>query len=141
MNTNKLILVLSTIVFFTFISCQKDDAQSPTVELQFETVTSSFTVKSTMSNHLQFTSGHIILESASIETNSEIESYITIDFATGETTPDIWAIEIIPGNYTEVEIEMELWDQTDIPSIALDGTWTDTYGTDHPVQLALYLGQ
>ncbi|MFP4019200.1 MAG: hypothetical protein ACLFUH_08115 [Bacteroidales bacterium] len=61
----------------------------------------------------------------------------TFDIITGETTPDLSAIEIVPGKYEEIEIELELWDETDDPSIDMDGVWTDTEGTEHPVKLLL----
>lgn len=65
----------------------------------------------------------------------------TFDIITGETTPDLSAVEIVPGKYEEIEIELELWDETDDPSIDMDGVWTDNEGTEHPVKLLLPVGQ
>ncbi len=150
MTKIRLILPLFSIAMLVFIACDKDESSAPTFELNFETVTSEFPVKSGMPNSLAFTTGNIVLESIEFETSSdtdslemefEIESYITIDFATGETNPDLSPIEIKPGNYTEIEIEFELWDQSDIPSIALNGTWTDADMQEHPVQFLFYSGQ
>jgi|AntRauTorckE6833_2_1112554.scaffolds.fasta_scaffold10312_5 hypothetical protein len=150
MKTKRWMFPLLGMFLVAFISCEKgnDDIGKPTVQLAFETVTSGSALKSTATNNLEFTSGNIILESIEFETDSEadslevdfeIDSYITLDFATGETDPDVSSVEITPGTFTEIEIE--LWDQTDEPAIVLDGTWTDADGNIHPVRFEFSSGQ
>ncbi|MEF8810252.1 MAG: hypothetical protein V5A47_04960 [Bacteroidales bacterium] len=151
MKTYRLILALFGMAMVVFTSCENDnDLEKPTLQLEFETVTSGSSLKSTAANSIEFTSGHIILENVEFQTESEtdsvevdfeIDSYITLDFATGETDPDLSYVEIVPGNYTEIEIEVELWDQNDQPSIDLSGTWTNENGTELPVRLLLPVGQ
>ncbi len=153
MKTVKSILIILGISLVIFVSCEKDDTESAegaSFQIEFETITSDFDLKSNETGTLEFSSGQIILESVEFEASSdndtleaefEIESYITIDFATGETNPDISAIKIAPGNYTEIEIELELWDQSEQPSIVLNGQWTDTHGESHPVRFEFDSGQ
>ncbi|MFO8234866.1 MAG: hypothetical protein R6U04_05645 [Bacteroidales bacterium] len=148
--TQKLILAIFSIALLLFTACEKDDPEKATLQLEFETVTIGSNLKSTAASSIEFTSGHIILEEVEFETETatdsiavdfEIESYITIDIITRETTPDLSAVEIVPGKYEEIEIELELWDETDEPSIDMDGVWIDEEGTEHPIKLLLPLGQ
>jgi len=153
MKKQMFILTIFSLIFIGLISCEKEDIKTPTLQLKFNTVTSEANLtsaKSTSVNSIQFTSGHIILENIefqtesdtdSIEVDFEIDAYITVDYATGEITPDLSTIEIVPGFYTEIELEFELWDQTEQPSIYLEGTWTDANGTPHSIRLIMPLGQ
>ena len=150
MKKQLFILAIFSLFILGLVSCEKDDINDPTFQLKFDTVTSEATLKSTSANSIQFTSGYIILENIefqaesdtdSIEVDFEIDGYITIDFATGNVTPDLSTIEIVPGYYTEIELEFELWDQTEQPSIYLEGTWTDANDMLHPVRLIMPVGQ
>ncbi|MFO7852616.1 MAG: hypothetical protein ACQERS_12010 [Bacteroidota bacterium] len=144
------ILTIFSLFFIGLISCEKEDLRKATFHLKFNTVTSESSLKSTSVNSIQFTSGQIILENIEFQTESdtdsiqvdfEIDSYITVDYATGEMTPDLGTIEITPGIYTEIELEFELWDQDEQPSIYLEGTWNDANGTANAVTLIMPLGQ
>ncbi len=146
MRTKILIPALLSIILLPFTSCEKDDKESPSVEIEFVTVSSEFAVKSFTPNSFEFSSGQIILESIEFEAESEtdslemefeIEGYAYLDFATAEVTPDIASIEIQPGVYTELELEIEFWDESEQPSILLEGTYTDAESKVHPVRLSL----
>ncbi len=150
MKKQTFILTFFSLAIIGLISCEKEELSQPTLQLKFNTVTSEASLKSASANSIQFTSGHIILENIefqtesdtdSIEVDFELDGYVTIDFATGEITPDLLTVEIVPGTYTEIELEFELWDQTEQPSIDLEGTWTDANGTSHPLKLLMPLGQ
>jgi len=150
MKKQTFIIPIFSLFIIGLISCEKNDLKNPTLQLEFNTVTAESNLKSAEVNSIQFTSGHIILENIefqsesetdSIEVDFDIDSYITLDFATGETTPDLSAIEIVAGYYTEIELDFELWDQTEQPSIDLEGTWTDASGTPHSIRLLMPLGQ
>lgn len=150
MKTKTIITAIFGLAMIGLLSCEKDDLNNATVQLEFNTVTSESSLKSAAANSIVFSEGHIILESIEFETETdtdsiavdfEIESYITLDFATGETSPDLSAIQIVPGTYTEIEIEFELWDGSEINSIDLTGTYTDANSMDHPVRLLMPLGQ
>ena len=149
------ILTIFSLFIIGLVSCNKEDVTKPTLLLKFNPVKSEANLKSTSvkgasANSIQFTSGYIILENIefqaesdtdSIEVDFEIDGFITIDFATGKITPDLSSIEIVPGNYTEIELEFELWDQTEQPSIYLEGTWADANGTPNAIRLIMPLGQ
>ena len=159
MKKQTFLLAIFSLFIIGLVSCEKDgikhptekdDINNPTFQLKFNTVTSETNLKSTSANSIAFTSGYFILENIefqiesdtdSIEMGFEIDAYITIDFATGDMTPDLSSIEILPGIYTELELEFELWDQTDQPSIYLEGTWTDANDMLHPVRLIMPVGQ
>ena len=110
--------ILATAVLFT--SCQKDSVEEPQVGLKFKTVTTPLSLAGTKSvqeaKELSFTSGFITLseiqfevetddDSVEIDFNLEIDT--KIDFATGETDPDISYAEIPVGTYNEIELEIE----------------------------------
>ena len=145
------ILAIFSLFVIGFISCEKEEIlNNPTFQLKFITVTSEANLKSTLANSIQFSTGYIILENIefqlesdtdSLEMDFEIDAYITIDFASGVMTPDLSTIEIVSGYYTELELEFELWDQTEQPSIYLEGTWTDANGAPRPIRLIMPLGQ
>jgi hypothetical protein len=152
MIIKKTILGLISIALVALISCEKDNSGEPTLRLEFKPVTSGVTLKNAnvAANNVSFTSGHFILESVEFELESdtdslemefEINSYITVDFATGKTNPDLSFVRLRPGRYTEMEIEFELWDQTNQPAIVLNGSWTDEAGTHHPVRFEFDSGQ
>ena len=146
------ILVLAII---GLISCEKEnsknqDSKNPTLQLKFNTPASNSSPSSAWVDSIHFTDGRFILENIafsaesdtdSLEVDFDIDAYITIDYATGNITPDLSAIEISPGVYTNIELEFEYWDQTEQPSVYLEGTLTDTSGTLHPIILIMPLGQ
>jgi len=101
MKKQSFILTIFSLFIFGIglVACDKEEERgNPTLQLEFNTVTSEANLKTALANNLQFSSGHIILESIEFEAESdvdslemefEIESYITIDFATGDSNPDI----------------------------------------------------
>lgn len=150
MKKRTFFLTIFSLLAIAFISCEKEEIEKPKLQLKFITVTSEASLKSTESNSIQFTNGHIIFENIAFEAESdtdslqvefETDSYITLDFATGKITPDLPSIELFSGYYTELELEFELWDQTEQPSIDLEGTWTDANGTPHPIKIIMPVGQ
>ncbi|MFO7656995.1 MAG: hypothetical protein R6W78_08000 [Bacteroidales bacterium] len=151
MKKQTFILAIFSLFVIGLISCEKEEIiNNPTFQLKFITVTSETNLKSTSANSIQFSTGYIILENIefqlesdtdSLEMAFEIDAFITIDFASGVMTPDLSTIEIVSGYYTELELEFELWDQTEQPSIYLEGTWTDANGTPRPIKLIMPLGQ
>jgi hypothetical protein len=135
----------------SFTSCEKDESQTePTVGLKFNTVTSSVSLKSTQARELSFTSGFITLrevqfqietDNDSVEVDFNIELNTKIDFATGETDPDISYAEIPAGTYNEMEVEIELQDEGDSPAMVLNGTYVDADGVSHDVRFEFNSGE
>lgn len=145
---------LSVLLFFAiiFASCSNDDSLTePKIDLKFNTITTPFVLKSTQSTkELAFTSGYIQLkaiefeaetENDSIEIEFELEMDTKIDFATGETTPDISFVVIPAGTYEEIEVEVELQDDFETPAIVLYGTYVDIDGVNHDVQFEYNSGE
>lgn len=138
----------------TFTSCEKT-SDVPQIELKFNTVTASFAVQgdlkaAPMAKELAFTSGFITLrevqfqvetDNDSVEVDFEVEMNTKIDFATGETDPDISYAEIPAGTYNEMEVEIELQDEGDEPAIVLEGTYVDVGGTSHPIRFEFNSGE
>lgn len=125
--------------------CEKEGSQEPRLGLEFETVKTGtmLTPTKAMDGELIFSSGTINFEYVEFEAESENDLMemeferdgdVVLDFATGETTPDISYIIIPAGTYEEIEIEMGLKDDGAGPSIVLEGVYTDLEGTDHMVR-------
>ncbi|PLX15111.1 MAG: hypothetical protein C0599_17425 [Salinivirgaceae bacterium] len=151
-----LVAIFATGILFS--SCDNNDDEvnkTPHVKINFNTVTTPMTVtdrlKSAMeAKELAFTSGFITLreiqfevetDNDSIEVEFELEINTQIDFATGETNPDISFVEIPAGTYNEFEVEIELQDEGDSPSMVLDGAYIDANGTSHPVRFEFNSGE
>ncbi len=71
----------------------------------------------------------------SLETKFKANGLVTIDYATGQTTPDLGYVEIPAGTYEKVKVKLKLLDDDDNnPSIVLNGTYTDPNGDTTPVR-------
>ncbi|MEQ8882674.1 MAG: hypothetical protein RLQ12_23745 [Cyclobacteriaceae bacterium] len=140
------------LIVFMLASCSKDDEMSnATVSMSFTGNTSAIGVSSgrVEANSLQFTSGTIRLvqiqfqaetdEGDSIEAN--IEQIVEIDFATGATTPDLSDLVFPVGTYAEVEVELELQDENNDPSVVIEGTFTDANDQAHPIRFEFNSGE
>jgi hypothetical protein len=156
MKLKTLALAAILIAGISFTSCEEDETTNdPKVGLKFNTVTTAFTVNSDLKStqeakELAFTSGFITLREIefevelgedSIEIDFNIEMNTKIDFATGETNPDISYVEIPAGTYDSFELEIELQDEGDSPSMVLDGTFVDADGTSHPIRFEFNSGE
>lgn len=140
----------------SFTSCEDDSPDEPQIGLKFNTVTSPLTLKSELKSQqpkeLSFHSGFITLreiefefevetDNDSVEINFNLEATTKIDFATGETTPDISYAKIPAGTYNSMEVEIELQDENDNPSVVLNGTYTDLDGVSHDVRFEFNSGE
>lgn len=150
---------LLLLVVAGFSACSSDDTtEQPVLSVNFNTVTSPFNTqaetsslnKQAASGAFVFNDGFIKLSEMEYEAESandiqsvefELEQVVVIDFATGIPTPDIRAIEIPAGTYEEVEIEVELFDENDEPSVVLNGTYTAPDGSAHPVRFEFNSGE
>jgi len=149
------ILAAIIITSISFTGCQKDTNDVPQIGLKFNTVTTPIPLNGGLKSsqqvkELQFTSGFITLrevefevetDNDSIEIEFELELNTQIDFATGETDPDISFVEIPAGTYNEMEVEIELQDEGDSPAMVLNGTYVDAEGVSHPVRFEYNSGE
>jgi len=147
----KLSVIVLTVFMFASCDNSKEEISSPTVQMSFKGNTSSIAVPAgrVLSNSLEFTSGTIKLvqiqfqaetdEADSIE--ASIEQIVEIDFATGATTPDLSGLTFPVGTYSEVEVELELLDENDQPSVLIEGTFTDANNESHPIRFEFNSGE
>ena len=150
--------LLALTVILSLSACSSDDSTEATMlAVQFETVTapfsvqaqaSSFNKQSTTSGNFFFNDGFITLTALEYEAENGIESLefeleqkVVIDYATGIPTPDIRAIEISAGTYQEVSVELEIFDETDEPSVVLEGTYTSPDGVTTPIRFEFNSGE
>lgn len=151
--------LLAITLVFGLSSCLNDDSiQQSVLSVKFNSVTSPFKTQAyatplnrqTSNGSIVFTDGFITLTAMEFEAESEndiesvefeLEQRVVIDFATGVPTPDIRGIEIPEGTYEEVSIEVELFDETDEPSVVLNGTHTAPDGTVHPLRFEFNSGE
>lgn len=139
-------------------ACSSDDAtDQPTLAVSFNTVTSpfsaqvqstSFNKQSSNSGSFVFDEGFITLTAIEYEAENglesvefELEQIVVIDYATGIPNQDIRSIEIPAGTYEEVSVELEIYDETDEPSVVLLGTYTSPEGTSFPVRFEFNSGE
>lgn len=154
-NLFKALLIITGLTLF---SCSTESTESEIkpeskVAVDFNTVQSPFTTQasifktqakeSSTSGTLSFTEGYIAIsklefeaesENNSVEIEFELEQNTLIDFATGTTTPDINFITIPAGSYEEVEIGIELREDSEEPAILLFGTYIAPDGVEHSVR-------
>lgn len=150
--------LLALLVVAGFSACSSDDStDQTTLAVNFNTVTSpfstemqstSFNKQSSSNGSFVFNDGFITLTAMEYEAENglesvefELEQLVVIDFATGIPNPDIRAIEIPAGTYEEVSVELEIFDETDEPSVVLTGTYTSPDGTAHPVRFEFNSGE
>ena len=141
-----------------FSACSSEEStDQPTLAVNFNTVTSPFTTQmqsssfnkqSSSSGAFVFNDGFITLTAMEYEAENglesvefELEENVVIDYATGIPTPDIRAIEIPAGTYDEVSVELEIFDETDEPSVVLLGTYTSPAGTATPIRFEFNSGE
>lgn len=141
----KLGIALLSIGFIGLSACE-DEVSQPTVQFQFNTVNSSSSIPTgrIAANSLAFTSGVIRLEEIEFEAEvddvdsveADIDIVVEIDFATGQTNPDLSALVFPAGTYTETEVELELLynGNNDTPGIEVEGTFVDSQDASHPIK-------
>lgn len=157
MKQVKTLLSVLVIGGMMMTACEKSESpiQGSSIDLKFNTVTTPVSIggdrKAAMEpKDLAFTSGFITLSEVSYEVESdeesvevefEIEMNTKVDFATGETNPDISAAVIPAGTYNEMEVEIELQDEGDAPAMVLHGTYVDIQGVSHDVRFEYNSGE
>lgn len=153
--------LLALILLIGVFACSNDDSnESAMLAVNFNTVTGSFDAmaKSETANKsaaaaagsFSFNEGFITLSALEYEAETEndstsvefeLEGAVRIDFATGIPSPDIRSITIPTGTYQEVEVEVELFDETDEPSVVISGDYTAPDGEVHSVRFEFNSGE
>ncbi|MBO6586137.1 MAG: hypothetical protein JJ953_08550 [Gracilimonas sp.] len=145
-------IFLAVLLFSAACSTNNSD-KSPTIDINFttNTSTSGLSKASTqnLANSLTFSTGTITLTQIQFEVESDendsvevnIEQIVEIDFATGETTPDLSSLELPVGTFVESRVELELLDENDNPSVVIEGTFEDSNGESHPIRFEFNSGE
>lgn len=158
MNLKTLAVALFLMAGLSFASCEKDDesqTREPQIGLKFNTVKTPISLEGDLKSGQQvrtllFDSGFITLreiefevetDDDSVEIDFNLEINTKIDFATGETNPDISYVQIPAGTYNSMEVEIELQDNGDSPAMVLNGTYIDAEGTNHSVRFEFNSGE
>lgn len=148
-----ILLLASALLFTSACSIFNDSGESATMDIIFSTNTGSSSMSKAsaqgLENSLTFSSGTITLtqiqfevetdEADSIEVN--IEQIVTIDFATGDTSPDLSGLELPLGTFVESRVELELLDENNIPSVIIEGTFEDSNSQTHPIRFEFNSGE
>jgi hypothetical protein len=131
-----------------FSSCEKDN---PTGKITLEVnTTSSSTVNlkgTKAANDLVFTSGTITIrevvfdgEVGATSVSRTIEQVADIDYATGTVTPEV-VIEVPAGDYTDVNLGIELQDVNDDHTVVIEGTYTNSSEEVIPIRFEFNSGE
>ena len=81
------------------------------------------------------------MDGATLPTSITTSTLTTINLFTGEATPVIITTEITPGNYTNVGLTMDLFDDSTLYSIILNGEYTHTNDSIIPIRFLYVSGE
>ena len=152
---NLLKLSLLACIFTVFLGCSKDDSNpNATIKLAVTTTSSTTSIQAKSStqtklgtNDLVFNSGSITISEIEFEGNNNNvsvsrfkEQVATIDYATGVVTPEV-KITIPAGNYTNVNLGIELLDENSTPSVVIEGTYTNSNDVIIPIRFEYNSGE
>ena len=142
-------LFLSASVLFT--SCTEDDASPATGRVKLAVATTSSSTgnaagRESVANELKFTGGtitirEIVFDGESTQSVSRtIEQIADINYATGYISPEI-IVEVPAGEYRSVNLGIELQDDSNDPSVVIEGTYTNSNEEDIPVRFEFNSGE
>lgn len=154
-------LVLMAVLGFSLFSCSTEsEPEQPKLTVNFTTTQEPLNLQSsqfkddlfkqTSSGSVAFFEGFITIRELGFEVETDndstsvsfnLEQNVVIDFATGNTNPDIGYVDIPAGTYEEVEVEIELQDNSDDPAVVLYGIYTAPDGTQHPLVFEFNSGE
>ena len=143
-------LALSLSMALLMTSCNDEDTTGGRIKLEVST-TSSTTgaaeARTINANELRFTSGTITIrevvfdgETTDQSVSRTIEQIADIDYASGTVSPEV-VIEVPAGNYTSVNLGIELQDNGAEPSVVIEGTYTNSDGADIPLRFEFNSGE
>ncbi|MEQ9219923.1 MAG: hypothetical protein RLO17_17845 [Cyclobacteriaceae bacterium] len=133
-------------------SCNDNDATPGKGNIYFGVITTSGTTGNAGSrvaaaNDLVFTGGKITIREVVFDGDNggqsvsrTIEQIAEINYATGAVTPEI-VVEVPAGDYTSVNLGIEMQDDGDDPSTVLEGTYTNSNEESIPVRFEFNSGE
>jgi hypothetical protein len=147
-------LIFTIILGGLIFGCTGDekpiDAGQARISLGVSTTTASngnTTARMLAPAGLSFTAGKIIIrelvfdgEVGGTSVSKTKEQISTIDYATGKVSPAI-SVTIPAGEYTDVNLGIEIQDASSKPSIVITGTYKHTDGRTIPVRFEFNSGE
>lgn len=143
-----LILFFSAAVIFT--SCKDETPGNGSIKFSANTTSSNVGNvggRLAAANDLVFTSGTITIrevvfdgENGSQSISRTIPQIADIDYATGVVSPAI-TIEVPPGDYTSVNLGIEMQDVSAEPSTVIEGTYTNSNSEVIPIRFEFNSGE
>ena len=144
-NFKLLGFLMSILAAIMLSSCSSDDAESTTSTIRLAVNTTA--ADSRMASNLQFDSGSITIrelvfdgENGDVSVSRTKEQIATIDYATGNVTPEV-VVTIPSGNYSDVNLGIELQDVNDTPTVVINGTYTNAKSEVIPVRFEFNSGE
>ena len=150
---NKSLILIFTLLL-GLIGCNEEE--TPTtgkIRLSFNTTSSTIrnmdNGRVAAANDLVFTEGkitirEIVFDGENTTNNTSvtrtIQQVATIDYSTGAVTPEI-LIEVPMGDYTSVNLGIEMQDDGAEPSTVIQGTYTNTENVNIPVRFEFNSGE
>lgn len=142
-------MMLSAGLIFT--SCSDDESlNTGRVKLAVSTTSSSTfngNARIAVANDLSFTKGTITIrevvfdgENDSQSVSRTIEQVADIDYSTGAVSPEV-IVEVPVGDYTSVNLGIELQDENSDPSVVIEGTYINSEGMNIPVRFEFNSGE
>ena len=150
-NTIKttLLPILSLCLLFVITSCSDDESRTG-VLLSANTTGGDVTTKNgrtAATNDLVFNSGSITIrevvfdgENGNTSVTRTVPQVASIDYTTGTVSPEVF-IEIPAGEYTSVNLGIELQDVNAIPAMVIDGTYTNSDDEIIPIRFEFNSGE
>lgn len=155
-NLNRMKNLFSLLIVIALLaSCSKDDPDNATLKISASIESSAGAAKTmnaaskSMADNMVFTSGYVWLREVVFDgdfasgnsVSRTVERFSQIDFATGIATPSLDDIVIPPGEYTGVNLGLELRDEDAQPSIIMEGTYTRTDTSVVPIRFEFNSGE
>ena len=132
------------------VSCSDDDSgpSQGSVKLAVSTTSSSTQgQRIAAANDLVFTSGTITIVEVVFDGDTEsssvsrtIEQIADINYATGAVSPEV-VVDVPAGDYTSVNLGIELQDDGSDPSVVIEGTYTNSDEVDIPIRFEFNSGE
>ena len=142
-----LVLLLGTSILL--VSCNDDPSDG---RITFGVITTSNNTgnvggRVAAANDLVFTSGTITIREVVFDGDNEAQSIsrtiaqvADVNYATGAVTPEI-SFTVPPGNYTSVNLGIEMQDVGSSPSTVIEGTFTNSNLEEIPIRFEFNSGE
>lgn len=144
-----IIITLTFVTLFTNCGINEPEYEDATFKVSFIMKTKSIsTQKTTAPNSLEFKTGYVIISEIVFDGEKKDgqsisithEQISTIDLQSGLANPAVNVI--IPfGEYSSVNLGIEIQDEDDTPSVVAEGIYTDAGGIEIPLRFEFNSGE